>query len=68
MDFPRLSLGVRGIDYTKGQLTCSDRRFAGFDIYDFAFLARPSHDGSRLNLLGDAARRIHAEASALNLL
>jgi hypothetical protein len=45
-----------------------DERFAGFDIYELAYLARPSPDGSRLEAVGDRIDYIKAKAKELGIL
>ena len=45
-----------------------DRRFSGFDIYEFAHLSRPTVDGSQLVSLEDRISQIQAMSKKLGIL
>jgi hypothetical protein len=50
------------------EATFHDLRFSGFDVYETYDIARPSPDGSHLNLVRDWSSRIRAEAQKLEIL
>ena len=46
----------------------NDERFAGFDLYEWAALARSDPDGTKLTPVGDGMDRIRAKAKELGLI